>query len=160
YCVAISNTDDLASPGLQWFTYIIPLNSWLGSNSQGNVYFPDWPKIATWSDAYYVGIDLNDINQNFREVGVLACALDRANMVVGGSPRREQCFRFPNSIAGTVFLGHSLIPADIDGPAAPPTGRDEYFVSIQNPPIDQQSTTSNTINLWSFHVDWNTPANS
>src|SRR5262249_3138000 len=52
------------------------------------------------------------------------------------------------------------IPADIDGPAAPPTGRDEYFVSIQNPPIDQQSTTSNTINLWSFHVDWNTPANS
>jgi hypothetical protein len=34
------------------------------------------------------------------------------------------------------------------------------MVSIQNPPNDGQSTTSNTINLWDFHVDWITPANS
>src|SRR6266849_6965478 len=46
YCVAISNTDDLKSPTLAWHTYGFPLNSILGSNSQGTTYFPDWPKLA------------------------------------------------------------------------------------------------------------------
>jgi Abnormal spindle-like microcephaly-assoc'd, ASPM-SPD-2-Hydin len=160
YCIAVSNTDDLTASNLLWFTYEIPLNPVLGTNSQGNVYFPDWPKLGTWPDAYYVGIDLNDINQNFREVGVLACALDRSTMLTGGIPRSPQCFRSPNPVPTTVYLGHSLIPADVDGTTAPPVGRDEYFVSIQNPPIDQTSTTSNTINLWDFHVDWSNPANS
>src|SRR5580704_15496437 len=71
YCVAVSSTDDLTSPSLSWYTYAIPLNSILGTNKQGTTYFPDWPKIATWPDAYYVGMDLEDINQGFREVGSL-----------------------------------------------------------------------------------------
>ena len=160
YCIAVSNTDDLTASNLTWFTYDVPLNSVLGTNPQGNVYFPDWPKIGTWPDAYYIGIDLNDINQNFREVGILACALDRTNMLTGGIPRPAQCFRTPNPIPGTVYLGHSLIPADVNGTNPPPAGRDESFLSIQNPPIDQVTTTSNVINLWTFHLDWTTPANS
>src|SRR5579864_7377978 len=40
YCVAVSNTDDLSSSSLKWYTYVFPLNSALGTNSQGNVYFP------------------------------------------------------------------------------------------------------------------------
>jgi len=69
----------------------------LGSNVQGTTYFPDWPKLATWGDAYYLAIDLQDMNNGFREVGVLACALDRANMLTGGTPNVPICFRNPST---------------------------------------------------------------
>jgi hypothetical protein len=42
----------------------------------------------------------------------------------------------------------------VDGTTAPPAGRDEFMVSIENPPLDGTTTTSNTLNLWDFHVDW------
>jgi Abnormal spindle-like microcephaly-assoc'd, ASPM-SPD-2-Hydin len=160
YCVAISNTDDLTSPTLAWFTYAISLNSILGTNSQGNGYFPDWPKIATWPDAYYVGMDIEDINQGFREVGSLACALDRANMLTGATPNPPQCFVTNSPISGDLYLSHSLEPADVEGTTPPPAGAPEYFASIQNPVNDGVTTTSDSFNLWQFHVDWNTPANS
>jgi hypothetical protein len=160
YCVAISNTDDLKSPTLAWHTYGFPLNSILGSNSQGTTYFPDWPKLATWPDAYYLGIDLNDVNNGFREVGVVACALDRTNMLTGGTPNPPQCFRDPSTVTGSLYLRHSLQPADVEGTTPPPAGAPEFFASIQNPPADGVTTTSSTFNLWQFHVDWTNPANS
>jgi len=157
YCVAISNTDDLSSPTLAWYTYSIALDSILGKNAEGNVYFPDWPKIGTWPDAYYVTIDLNDINQNYREVGIVACALDRTNMLINGTPNTPQCFEVTSPLSDGVYLGHSLIPADVDGTTAPPSGRDEYMVSIENPTINGSSNSSNTFNLWDFHLDWSDP---
>jgi hypothetical protein len=160
YCIAISNTDDLKSPTLSWFAYAIPLNSILGTNASGNVYFPDWPKLGTWSDAYYLSLDLEDPNNAYREVGAVACALDRSNMILGLTPNAPQCFREPATLGGSVFLGHSLIPAEVDGTTAPPAGRDEYFVSIQNPVIDGVTTTTDTFNVWDFHLDWTNPVNS
>jgi hypothetical protein len=160
YCVAISNTDDLSSSSLKWYTYAFPLNSILGTNSLGNVYFPDWPKLGTWSDAYYAAMDVEDPASNFREVAIVACALDRTNMLIGAVARSPQCFRDPTSGGTNVYLGHSLIPADVEGTTAPPVGRDEYFVSIQNPALDGVTTTSNSFNIWDFHVDWMHPANS
>jgi hypothetical protein len=160
YCVAVSSTDDLTSASLTWYTYVFSLNSILGKNAQGTVYFPDWPKIGTWADAYYVAMDLNDPNLSYREVGFVACALDRSNMLVNGTARAPICFREPNPVSTSVYLGHSLIPADVEGTAAPPTGRDEFFTSIQNPVLDGTSNTSTTINLWDFHVDWSTRSNS
>jgi hypothetical protein len=160
YCIAISNTDDLTSPTLAWYTYQIPLNSFLGTNSKGVTYYPDWQKIATWPDAYYVALDLEDPSKNYEIVGALACALDRTNMQVGGTPNTPQCFLTPNPVTGSVFLGHSLEPADVDGTVPPPTGSPEYFASIENPVLDGSSATSTSFNLWQFHVDWTTPANS
>lgn len=160
YCVAISNTDDLSSSSLAWHAYAFPLNSILGTNTQGNVYFPDWPKLGTWSDAYYVAMDVEDPGSNFKEVAIVTCALDRTNMLTGAIARPPQCFRDPVSGGTDVYLGHSLIPADVEGTTAPPVGRDEYFVSIQNPVLDGVTTTSSTFNIWDFHVDWVHPANS
>ena len=160
YCIAISSTDDLSSSSLAWYTYAFPLNSVLGTNTQGVVYFPDWPKLGTWSDAYYLSIDIEDPSSNFEEIGVLACALDRTNMLTGAAARTPQCFRDPSSGGTSVYLGHSLIPADVEGTTAPPIGRDEYFVSIQNPVLDGVTTTSNSFNIRDFHVDWANPANS
>ena len=160
YCVAISSTDDLTSPTLSWFTYQFALNSALGTNSRGDVYWPDWPKLGVWSDAYYVSFDLEDVDNSYQEIGVVACALDRTNMIKGATARAMQCFSDPSPIPlnGALYLGHSLIPADLEGATAPPAGRHEYFLSIQNPPDDGVTTTSNKLNLWNFHVNWSTPS--
>jgi hypothetical protein len=162
YCVAISNTDDLTSPTLAWYTYEFFLNPILGANSQGETYFPDWPKIGTWADAYYATFDLEDRAQKYLNIGILVCAFDRTNMLQGNTPDPMQCFSYPNPIPlnGTLSLKHSLIPADVEGTTPPPVGRDEYLVSIQNPTNNGKATTTNRINLWAFHVDWVTPTNS
>jgi len=162
YCVAISNTDDLRSSSLSWYTYQFPLNPVLGANSQGHVYWPDWPRWGTWSDAYYVNFDLNDVDRSYLAIGVVVCALDRTNMLAGLPPNPMQCFSDPNPIPahGSLYLRHSLIPGDIEGVVAPPAGRDEYLVSLQNPPFDGKTTTAHTINLWDFHIDWANPSNS
>jgi hypothetical protein len=160
YCIAISNTDDLTSSSLKWYTYVFSLNAALGTNAEGNVYFPDWPKMGTWPDAYYVSMDLNDINLGYREVGFLACAFDRTNMLVNGTANAPICFEQPSPVTSSVYLGHSLIPADVEGTTPPPAGRDEFFTSIENPVLDGKTTTSTTFNLWDFHVDWSNPSDS
>jgi hypothetical protein len=168
FCIAVSKTDDLSScastPATCWNGYSFPLNAVLETNSEGHVYFPDWPKLATGpNNAYYATMDLNDPDNGFAEVGVIACAFDRANMLAGasqGALNPMQCFRMASPLSNGIYLSHSLIPADIDGTTPPPAGRDEFMVSIQNPPRDGTSTTSNTLNLWDFHLDWTTPANS
>jgi hypothetical protein len=148
YCVAVSNTDDLNDPAFAWYPYEFLMNTVLGSNSNGNVYFPDWPKLGTWPDAYYMSADLNDVDNQFQEVGVLACAFDRADMLRGVAALAPICFSTPNPVTGSLYLAHSMVPADYESQIPPPTGRHEYYTSIQNPPNDGVSTTSNTINLW------------
>ncbi|MGC1373970.1 MAG: choice-of-anchor D domain-containing protein [Candidatus Sulfotelmatobacter sp.] len=160
YCVAISNTDDLSSPSLAWYTYAFPLNSALGTNAEGNVYFPDWPHIGTWWDAYYVGFDVTDNNLAGREEGVLVCAFDRTDMLVNAAARTPICFEQPDPITTNVYLGHSVIPADVEGTIPPPAGRDEFLVSIENPVLNGTATTSTSFNLWDFHVDWTSPSES
>jgi hypothetical protein len=162
YCVAISNTDDLTSSTLSWYTYEFPLTPVLGTNSRGHAYFPDWPKWGTWADGYYVSFDLLDADNKYLPIGVVACVLDRTNMLTGSTTNPTQCFSDPNPIptSGSLYLKHSLIPADVEGTVLPPAGRDEFMVSIQNPPNDGHTATSNSINVWDFHVDWVNPANS
>jgi hypothetical protein len=157
YCIAVSNTDDLTSPTFAWYTYELPLRTILGQKQgDGKTYYPDYPKIGTWIDGYYVTIDVEDPD-NFAEVGVIACAFDRTTMLTGGTMRTPQCFKDePNETQA--FRGHSLEPADIDGTIAPPTGEPEYFVSIQNPAVGQ--SVSNTLNQWSLKVNWTTPSSS
>jgi len=156
YCIAVSNTDDLTASNFAWYTYELLLNPILGTNAEGKGYFPDYPKIAVWPDAYYVTIDLNDPSKGYSEVGIVACAFDRTNMILGGTARTPQCFRYPQTPSG-LFLAHSLLPADIDGTTPPPVGTVESFISIENPTT---GTTSASLNLWQMHVDWTTPANS
>jgi hypothetical protein len=162
YCIAVSNTDDLTSPTLAWYTYQFDVTSALGVNKSGNVYYPDYPKFGTWLDGYYASFDLEDPNNSYQEIGVVACVFDRTNILINAAARTQQCFSNPSPIppSGALYLAHSLMPADIDGTTAPPTGRHEYFVSIQNPPADGKTLTSTKLNLWNFHVNWTTPTKS
>jgi hypothetical protein len=166
FCVAVSNTDDVTStnPPFGWYAYAFQLDQVLGTDKNGTYYFPDWPKLGTWPDAYYATMDMQDTLSGDAEVGVVVCAFDRVNMLAGNPMNTPQCFpnTDPDLFSDGLYLAHSLIPADFDGTTPPPTGRDEFMVSIQNPSLanGMTATTSNTFNLWAFHVDWTTPANS
>jgi hypothetical protein len=133
-CAAVSTTSD-ATGSWHLYAFAVP----------GNL-FPDYPKLAVWPDAYY--LSYNQFSGN-SFVGAAACALDRANMLVGNTSSML-CFRQSTSVA-------SLLPSDLDGDSgasgstsAPPAGSPDYFMNFG----------TNSLNIWQFHVDWTTPSNS
>jgi IPT/TIG domain len=136
-CVAVSTTSDATG------TY----NRY--SFSYGTVQFNDYPKLGVWPDAYYVSFNIFNNGSTF--AGSKACAYDRASMLAG-APATQVCFQLSSSFGG-------LLPSDLDGASAslqsggvarPPAGSPNYFLNFG----------SNSLNLWKFHVDFATPANS
>lgn len=128
-CVAISTTSDATG---SYYRYAFQLPN----------YFPDYPKLGIWPDAYYLSI--NELTATYAPVNALACALDRNNML-NGNAATAQCF-------GTSTTNHfiNLLPSDLDGLTAPPAGSPNYFVNMGQ----------SAINIWQFHVDFTNPANS
>jgi hypothetical protein len=125
-CVAVSKTNDAVNGG--WNTYAFPMT-----------FFPDYPKLSVWSDGYYVS--MNSFNGN-SFAGANACALNRSAMLTGGAASAI-CFQQSSSVA-------SLLPSDLDGTTAPPSGSPDYFINFG----------SNSLRLWKFHADFTTPGNS
>jgi hypothetical protein len=101
--------------------------------------FNDYPKAGVWPDAYYVTYNLFTPN-TFG--GAKVCAMDRAKMLAGQAAT-QQCVQLSTSYGG-------LLPSDLDGKILPPAGAPNYVVNLG----------SSLLNLWKFHVDWATPANT
>jgi hypothetical protein len=102
--------------------------------------FNDYPKMGVWPDAYYISFN-NFLNgQSF--TGPNACAMDRAKMLIGAAAT-IQCFQQASSFS-------TLLPSDMDGTIQPSAGEPGFFVDFG----------LNKLNLWKFHVDFATPANS
>jgi hypothetical protein len=161
FCIALSNTDDLTSPTFAWYTYYFDISSYLKiPPDDTSTYLPDWPKLGTWWNGYYAAMDMVDNSSGVQtENGALICAFNRSLMLTGNSSGTDNqslmsCQAFDGPAAGG-YLSHSLIPVDVDGTTAPPTGRDEYMVSIENPPLDNSTITSSEINLWDCQLNWN-----
>jgi uncharacterized protein YegP (UPF0339 family) len=129
-CVAISTSSDA--------TGSYNLYSFQYSN------FPDYPKLGVWSDAYYASFNMFSGNSF---VGAEVCAMDRTAMLTGANAS-QQCFG-----PSTPSIRGSVLPATVDGTTAPPTGENEWFVGID-------PSTANALAYWTFHVDWNNPANT
>ncbi len=110
------------------------------SFNYGPTQFIDYPKLGVWPDAYY--ITYNIFNNGSTFAGAKACAWDRAAMVAG-TAATQVCFQLSNAYGG-------LLPSDLDGAAGPPAGSPNYLLNFG----------SNSLNLWKFHVDFATPANS
>jgi hypothetical protein len=108
--------------------------------SYGNTQFPDYPKLGVWPDAYYISFNIFDNGVTF--AGSKVCAYDR-NAMLTGAPATQVCFQLSTSYGG-------LLPSDLDGSTAPPGGSPNYFLNFG----------TNLLNLWKFHVDFTTPANS
>ncbi len=103
--------------------------------------FNDYPKLGVWPDAYYLTFNMFDSNNAF--LGGRTCALDRAKMLVGDPNATQVCFQFGSNDGG-------LLPSDLDGSTPPPAGAPNYVVEFG----------TNSLDLFKFHVDFTTPANS
>jgi hypothetical protein len=107
-------------------------------------------------------MDLQDVDNGNAEVGAAVCAFDRTEILSNPADPTPRVVCIPVSHlndailwSNGLFVGHSLIPADVDGNTLPPAGRDEFMVSIESPINDGLTLTSNSLNLWDFHIDWN-----
>ncbi len=125
-CVAVSTSGD---PTGSYYRYAFSYTK-----------FPDYPKLGVWPDAYYVSFNL--FKNGVSYAGPEVCAYNRARMLLGQAAT-QKCFT-----KGTSY--GSLLPADLDGSTAPPSGSPEYFLSFG----------TNTLQLWKFHVNWTTPSSS
>lgn len=101
--------------------------------------FDDYPKMGIWPDGYYTTFNMFNGNTF---VGADACAYDRSKMLAG-QPATQVCFQQGSSVGG-------LLPGDLDGTTAPPAGSPNFFAFFG----------TNNLNLFKFHVDFATPANS
>jgi hypothetical protein len=102
--------------------------------------FPDYPHLAVWPDGYYMSVNwfLNEATY----MGPRPYVFDRARMLAG----QVATFQTTDPLGPAV---EPLLPSDLDGNAAPPPGEPNIFLSASNP-----------LQLYQFHVDWTTPANS
>ncbi len=148
WCIAASSSSDLSSPSTQWYAYeyrmstVIPCtpasnNCTTGANQH---YFPDWPRIGTWSNGFYITFDLQDPNAGYIESGFEACQLDRTDIVHGNPTNPMACYTYTIPTADRPSLIHSVDVADIDSAAGPTSGEPEYFLSIVNPSNAQQGS--------------------
>jgi len=137
-CFAVSTTGD---PLGTYFLYEL-----------ATVRFPDYYKLGVWTDpdnnAYYMGTNTGASRQYD------IYAIDRESLLNGQEPRSAQFFQnFPNL----------LMPADQDGHMPAPKGSPGLFYTIldegdsyfSNPP-----PANDSIELYEFSVDWETPGNS
>jgi hypothetical protein len=144
WCVAISSASDLSKGSTKWYAYEYKMDTaipCLPSSNQCTTggayyYFPDWPRIGTWSNGFYITFDLQDVTHSYSEAGFEACQLDRADMARGQPANPMTCYTY--MVPNEPSLIHSVDVGDIDSPTGPPSGEPEYFLSIVNPSNAQQ----------------------
>jgi hypothetical protein len=148
WCVAASSNSDLSNPNTKWHAYEYKMDSvipcvWNSNNCTTGTnyyYFPDWPRIGTWSNGFYITFDLSDPNTASElPIGFEACQLDRVHMVRGGPSDPMTCYTYMVPPAQEPSLIHSVDVADIDSAKQPPSGAPEYFLAMVNPSDAQQA---------------------
>jgi len=146
-CVALSQTNDPTGSYYRWAIATGP-----GGNN-----FPDYPKGGMWPDAYYFSTREFQGGPSGPFQGIGAYALDRAQALAGNPNPTIVSFLVPPTPA--YLVGDGLLPSDLDGQATPPPGSPNYFVGSQdtNGPY---GAPSDALNLFKFHYDPTTPANS
>lgn len=139
-CIAVSQTAD---PMGAWHRY-----EFLISDTKLN----DYPKFGLWSDGYYMTV--NQFKCSFIRcswAGQGAVAFERDRMLVG-QPARMVYF---DLFALDPNLG-GMLPADLDGPLPPP-GAPNLLSQIDD---DSWGYSPDQLQIWEFHVDWDSPSNS
>jgi hypothetical protein len=131
-CVAVSTSSDATGT---YYLYGFSLTS---------TYYPDYPQLGVWPDAYYLTTNLLNAT-SFTNVSAEICALDRTSMLAGIADATAQCFTTVTNADFSV-----LQPADLDGATAPPIGSPNYLLALD----------TNSLDLYKFHVDFVNPANS
>jgi uncharacterized repeat protein (TIGR02543 family) len=136
-CVAVSTTSDAVNGGWNLYSFQPPVSKLCGCRLG-----PDYAKLTVWPDGYYITYNAS-LGGSYE--GPYACAVNR-NAVLSGAAATMQCFTNVGSSYG------SLLAADLDGSTPPPAGSAEYLLDFNG--------NDQSLDLWKFHVDWMTPANS
>ena len=82
--------------------------------------------------------------------GTLLVAFERSQMLTGAT---AQSVSFTRSAAST----WSLLPSDWNGSTTPPTNSPNYFLQLHD---NAFYGGNDGVDIYQFHVDWVTPANS
>jgi hypothetical protein len=138
-CIAESVTGDPAG-AYYLYDFVLPTNN-----------FPDYPKLSTWPDAYYLSTRQFLLGGNFNGLG--AIAFDRKKMLVG-DPTASLIY-FNAGVPSRASSG--MLPTDFDGVLLPPPGMPNIFAIYTSALFDVQG---DTLRLFDFHVDFDTPGNS
>ncbi len=151
-CIAISTTGD---PLGSYFRYAFVTSQTL---------LNDYPKLGVWPDGYYLAVNQFFCYDIIPPFGFIACdwagqgafAFERDKMLLGQAAQMVG-FGLPTSNLG------GMLPADLDG-LAPPAGTPNYFVQVDDDawlgPNDPWGPDTDRLQVWAFHVDWTTPANT
>ena len=114
--------------------------------------FGDYPKIGVWPDGYYMSTnEFNAAGTTF--LGAGNWAFDRTRMIAGLSATAVY-FELP----ATDWGGQQ--PTDLDGTTLPAAGQPNLFVEIDDSAWDPTNIPTDQLQMWRFHVDFVTPANS
>jgi hypothetical protein len=144
WCIALSSGSDLSKT--TWYAYEYKMDTAIPclpssvncTTGTAYYYFPDWPRIGTWSNGFYIAFDLLDPTSFYYPFGFEACQLDRADMVHGQPANPMTCYTYMVPENDQRSLIHSVDVGDIDSATGPPNGEPEYFLSIVNPSNAQQ----------------------
>ena len=138
-CIAYSQTPDATGA---FYTYSFRLSA-----------SHDYEKFGIWPDGLYMS--------TFEGSTLGAYVFDRAAML-SGSPATFQYF---GSGAGALGAGVSssgrvrMFPSDWDGTNPPAAGEPDHFLLSRDSGAGQGGAQDG-IDMYDFHVDWTTPANS
>lgn len=136
-CIAVSQSGDPVSGG--WYFYSVQITDGL----------QDYPKLGIWPDGIYMSANLFPFAAGGAFKNVRVWAFDKARMYAGLSAQAVS-FDVAKVQGCTPF---TLLPANARRAAGtPPAGRANPFVSVW--------CTTNSLQVWQFHADWTTPANS
>jgi hypothetical protein len=114
--------------------------------------FPDYPKLSTWPDAYYMSTREFFLGGPF--VGEGAVAFDRKKMLAGDPTATGILFD-----AGSLSLSSSgMLPLDFDGLLPPPPGMPNVFAIYTSATFGDPQ--GDALRLFDFHPDFGTPASS
>jgi hypothetical protein len=136
-CIAVSTTSDAVNGGWNVYAFEIPVSSKCGCRMM-----PDYPKLGVWPDGYYISYN-QSLDLEFQ--GPAACVVNRSAML-SGSAATMQCF------LNVPMPDVTLLPSDVDGTVAPPSGTPNYFLNFD--------VNDASLDLWQFQVNWTTPADS
>lgn len=114
--------------------------------------FPDYPKLATWPDAYYMSVRQFHLGGAFTGEG--AVAFDRKK-ILAGDPTATLIYVNAGSLSNS---SSGALPLDFDGLVPPAPGTPNIF-AIYTAAIfgDPQG---DALRLFDFHADFGVPANS
>ncbi len=129
-----------------------PLGAWYVYEFSDASFFPDYPKYATWHDAWY-GMSRDFMNSY---VGNSVYAFDRAKILSGNITATVQRFRFTDQ--DNKFS--TMCPVSLIGSTPAPVNTPGLFLYYNDDNYTASAADTDSVGIISFKVDFANPANS